>query len=165
MNRLPWSHLLWRSLGFAALWWVLSEGESRAWGLGVLTVGAAVAASLWLWRPPRRLPGSLPGLLGFLAFFLWQSVRGGLMVAALALRPRLRLQPSLQEWTLRLPPGHGRVLLADAMTLTPGTCSARLEGDRLHLHALDVRFASEAQLRITEHRLARALGLEMRDER
>lgn len=145
---------------FAALWWVLAEGETRAWGVGVATVLAATAASVWLW-PPSRAHLSPVGLLAFLAFFAQQSLRGGCTVALLALRPRLRLRPGLRVLPLRLPPGAGRVLLADTLSLLPGTVSAGLCDDELHLHVLDQALVDDADLRAAETRVARLFGLEL----
>lgn len=158
---LPWRSLLPRALAFALLWVILTEGSGRAWWLGAVTVAAALAASLWLWAPARRR-ASAPALLAFAGFFLWHSVRGGLAVAWLALRPGLALRPSLQLWRLRLPPGRGRVLLTDVMSLMPGTCSARLTDEGLLLHVLDEGLVSEADLRAAEHRIASALQLRLK---
>lgn len=145
---------------FAALWWVLAEGESRAWGVGAFSVLAAVAASAVLW-PSTRLGMSPLGLLGFLGFFLWQTLRGGVAVAALAMRPRLRLRPEVRAFALRLPPGAGRVLLADTLSLLPGTVSAGLSDDVLLLHVLDRDLVNDADMRAAEDRVARLLGLEL----
>ncbi len=145
---------------FAALWWVLAEGETRAWGVGAASVLAATAASAWLW-PPSRARLSPLGLLTFVVFFALQSLRGGFTVALLALRPRLRLRPGLHVLPLRLPPGAGRVLLADTLSLLPGTVSAGLCDDALHLHVLDQALVDDADLRAAETRVARLLGLEL----
>lgn len=145
---------------FAALWWVLAEGDGRAWGVGALSVIAAVAASAALW-PPSRLRLSPPGLLVFLGYFLVQSLRGGVTVAALALRPRLRLHPQVRAFALRLPPGAGRVLLADTLSLLPGTVSAGLLDDELLLHVLDRDLVDDADVRAAEDRVARLFGLEL----
>jgi len=145
---------------FAALWWVLAEGDGRTWGVGALSVIAAVAASAVLW-PPSRLSLSPRGLLVFLGFFLLQSLRGGVAVAALALRPRLRLHPEVRTFVLRLPPGGGRVLLADTLSLLPGTVSAGLLDDELLLHVLDRALLDDADVRATEDKVARLFGLEL----
>lgn len=145
---------------FAALWWVLAEGEARAWGVGAVSVLAATAASAWLW-PPARARLSPAGLSAFLLFFAAQSLRGGVTVALLALRPRLELRPDLRVLPLRLPPGAGRVLLADTLSLLPGTVSAGLCDDELHLHVLDQALVDDADLRTAEDRVARLYGLEL----
>ncbi|MGF1644173.1 MAG: Na+/H+ antiporter subunit E [Thiotrichales bacterium] len=147
---------------FSLLWWILVEGDGRAWGVGVVTVVAAVVVSLRAWPAPRgRL--SVMGLVAFLGFFLLHSVRGGVTVAALALRPRMRIRPEFREFRPRLPPGAARVVLADTLSLLPGTVSVGLNGDCLRLHVLDRDLVDEVALRAVEVRIARVFGLELDD--
>ena len=51
------------------------------------------------------------------------------------------------EIRLRLPPGISRALLANTLSLQPGTLSVELADDRLHLHVLDARVPVEPQFR------------------
>jgi len=152
--------LLLRFVFFGGLWWILAEGEWRAWGVGAVVVAAAVAASIPLW-PPRAARVPPAGLAVFLAFFLWQSLRGGVGVAILALKPRLHLRPVLHDLDLRLPPGASRVLLADTLSLMPGTVSVGLSGNTLTLHLLDRDLVTEADLRHAEGRVAALFGLSL----
>lgn len=152
--------LLLRALLFAALWWVLTEGEARAWGVGAIFGTIALGGSLYLW-PPGQRSLSVRGLSAFLAFFLWQSLRGGVAVAGLALRPRLRLRPEMRTLPLRLPPGLARVLFADVLSLMPGTVSADLAQDCLQVHVLDRALVVEADLRAAEEKVARLFRLEL----
>jgi multicomponent Na+:H+ antiporter subunit E len=146
-----------RGAGFAFLWWVLAEGRPEAWGLGLV---AAVAGCVLSFRllPPRREGISLAGLLAFAAFFLWHSARGGLQVAALALRPRPDLAPTLLELPLSLAPGAPRVLMTAAIGLMPGTLGVCLEGDRLRLHVLDERLPAAAEAQALEKCIARVFA-------
>lgn len=150
--------VLWRGALFALLWWALTDGRAGSWGVGSVAVALATAASLHLLPPvPTRV--SRIGLVRFLAFFVHQSLRGGVQVAWFALRPRLAIRPGVHEVELRLPEGIGRVLLASIMSLLPGTLSVELEGDRLCLHVLDDSTPTEAEVRTAEIRLAQMLGL------
>lgn len=143
-----------RGAGFAFLWWVLAEGRPDAWGLGLV---AAVAGCVLSFRllPPRREGISFAGLLAFAAFFLWHSAKGGLQVAAMALRPRPDLVPTLLELPLSLAPGAPRVLMTAAIGLMPGTLGVCLEGDRLRLHVLDERLPAAAEAEALQSRIAR----------
>lgn len=151
------SVILRRSAGFIFLWWVLTEGSTEGWGLGVVAVVAGVAASLRL-MPPRAGAVSVSGFFAFVIFFLWQSVRGGLQVAAMALRPRLDLTPCVLDWPVALPPGPPRLLLTAALGLMPGTVGVRLEGEHLHLHVLDQRLPVAAEVKALEAVIARVFG-------
>lgn len=97
----------WRAPLLALIWWALAEGRSDSWAVGLVTLVLALGASLVLWPPgPGRV--SLVGLARFAGFFLLQSLRGGLQVAALAFAPRPNLSPALVELPMTLPPGPAR---------------------------------------------------------
>lgn len=147
-----------RGVGFAALWWVLAEGSAEAWWLGLAAVAVATAASVAV-LPPRRGAFHLQAAPGFVGYFLWQSVRGGAQVAAMALRPRLDLRPAMVELSLALPPGAPRVLITAALGLMPGTVGVRLDGERLKIHVLDERLPVMEEARKLEARIARLFGV------
>jgi len=147
-----------RGFAFALLWWLLTEGSGIAWGVGLATVALATAASLHL-RPPGAGRFSPRGLLGFAGFFLIESVKGGVQVAALAFQRRPNLAPAFVETQLTLPPGPATVLLANVLSLLPGTLSVHVEGERLRLHALDARLPVLDEVRAAEKHIARMLRL------
>lgn len=152
--------VLWRGTLFALLWWALTDGRPGSWGVGSVSVALATAASLTL-LPPVETYVSRIGLVRFLAFFVVQSLRGGVQVAWFALRPRPGLRPGFHDVALRLPDGIGRVLLANTLSLLPGTLSVELDGDRLCLHVLDETAPTEREVRVVEDRLAHMLGLRL----
>jgi multicomponent Na+:H+ antiporter subunit E len=119
------------------LWLVLSDFDpaSLAFGAPAILAGAALTAMLPPAPPWRIAPLAA---LGFAGFFAWQSVRGALDVARRALDPRLPLRPGFRTVILTLGPGPGRVLLANTVSLLPGTLSAEIEGRRLIVHTLDL---------------------------
>lgn len=150
--------MLQRSLLFALLWWVLVEGRPDSWGLGLLAICAALWASLRQLPPgSRRL--SLTGLLGYLAFFVSNSVRGGAQVAWMALRGRQALQPAILEWEMALPPGAPSVLLLNTLGLMPGTLGVELTDDRLRIHVVDERLPILAEVAVLEAHIARMFGV------
>lgn len=150
--------LLGRFLLFSGLWWVLTESYPGAWGFG-LPVALLAALVSFAFRRPDGWRIHLSGVLRFLPFFLWQSLRGGIDVAGRALHPRLPLAPGLLDLTLRLPPGPARVFFADTLSLLPGTCSVHLEQAQLRIHALDAASLREAELRGVETRVAALFGI------
>lgn len=125
-----------RGLLFVALWWILAESRNDGWLLGGIAVAAATWTSLKL-LPPARQSIRPAGLMAFLRFFVWHSLRGGLQVAGMALRGREALQPAIIELQVSLPPGSARILLVNALGLMPGTLGIDLDGASLRLHVLD----------------------------
>lgn len=134
-----------RGLPFAAVWVLLAGVAPGAWLIGAPALALAVWSSLWLRRESG--PGiSLPGGLRFIGFFAAQSVRGGLDVAGRTLGRRVRIQPGFRDYRTGLPAGRPRLLLANCVTLFPGTLTASLRGDTLSLHVLDLEADLQADL-------------------
>lgn len=146
-----------RGLLFALLWWISVEGRQDAWGMGLVAAAAATGVSLVL-LPPGKNSVSLGGLLGFLGFFVWQSAKGGVQVAAIALRGRLDLRPTVIELSLGLPPGLPRVLLAGVLGLMPGSAGICLTGDRLRVHVLDEHLPVATEAAALEAHIAQMFG-------
>jgi multicomponent Na+:H+ antiporter subunit E len=136
-----------------ALLWLMLAREAAA------AVGAvAVAVALWtLARTAAPGAGRLrwARVLPLAAAFLWQSLAGGIDVTRRILAPAMPLAPGLVTLRLALPDEGARVLLALLVSLMPGTLAARLQGDRLTLHVLDLRLPIEAETRRIEHLIAR----------
>lgn len=122
---------------FGLLWLVITEGRPGSWVVGLVFVAAATWLSLALHQSPGWRLRPL-GLLRFVPYFAWYSLRGGVDVAWRALHPRMPLNPGLLEYQLRLPTPAARVFLAGVLSLLPGTLGARIEGPRLIVHALDL---------------------------
>lgn len=122
-----------RTVLFALLWWILTEGEMDSWPVGVPVVLFATLVSMVLMPP---LFWSLTGIARFVPFFLWHSLRGGADVAWLAFHPRLPIAPEMIEYPLQLSPGLPRVIMINTVSLLPGTLSAELGKDCLNIHVL-----------------------------
>ncbi|NBC12835.1 MAG: cation transporter [Gammaproteobacteria bacterium] len=163
------ARLLGRFAVFWGVWWLLTDG--RADGLVFGAAFAAVAAAMPLViveprgtdTPLALLPTVLRGLL-LLPFFLWQSLYGGIDVAARAFKPRLPLTPTLFDYRLRLPPGPAPVMLASLVSLMPGTL-AIVSGARLRVHVLDAGRDYQDELELLEAQVAWIFGVALQAPR
>ncbi len=118
------------------------------------------------WVSVLLLPGmslSLTGVLRFIPFFFWHSLRGGVGVARLVLDPQLPLSPGIVKYCWRLPPGVSRVFMANTVSLLPGSLSVEVGTTCLHLHVLNDtdndNFSSE--LATIEQRVADLFTLDL----
>lgn len=123
---------------------------------GHLLLGAVLALALplftvrfWPHRPRVRKPLKL---LGYIAMLLWDIIIANLTVARLILGPTARLRPVFLKLPLELRNGFAIVVLANTISLTPGTVSSDLSPDRrtLLIHALDVEDPEQAVARIKQ---------------
>lgn len=152
--------LLMRTVVLALIWWILAGGSPSSWAVGGVAIALSTWASMRL-SPPGLIHFSPVGALGFFGFFLWQSLKGGLQVAYLALRPHPDLQPVQMELVLRLQPGPGQLFLASALCLMPGTLALDIQNGQLKLHVLDARMPVEHDVRSAEVWIARMYKQEL----
>jgi multicomponent Na+:H+ antiporter subunit E len=88
----------------------------------------------------RRFWGRAMRIAGLAMLFVQELILSALRVAAIVLRPRLRLKPALIAFPLTAKSDVEITLLANLITLTPGTLSVDVSADRTHLliPAIDV---------------------------
>lgn len=150
--------ILLRGLGLFGVWWALTDGRTANGWLGAIGIAAAVAASLAvLPAGDRRFrAGALPS---FVAYFLWHSMRGGVQVAAFALRPRPNIAPAIVHLAPALPPGAPRLLMLYALALMPGTVGVRMDDSGLTVHVLDARLPVASEAQTLENHIARLFAV------
>jgi multicomponent Na+:H+ antiporter subunit E len=112
----------------------------------------------WLSRG-ERTRWSPAGLFRFVPYFIRTTIHGGVDVSRRALSPRMRLEPGLLRYDLRLVTGTARVFFVNSVSLLPGTLSADLRGDCLWVHVIDLSQANHEQLRRLEERVAGLFAL------
>lgn len=141
----------------AAVW--LALNGVAAWPVGFLaaTLGALAGALLvpgdpYRWRPLR--------LLGFLAWFVGASVRGGLDVAWRAFQVRVTIDPVFVDYRLSLPAGPPRTLMLSVISLLPGSLSVDLDREHNVLCVHLLAPGMESGLKPLEQRIAHLFGLE-----
>lgn len=75
----------------------------------------------------------------YLLIFLWHLVRANLDVARRVLSPSLPINPGIVRVRTGLTSPLGKLVLANSITLTPGTLTLDADGDSLYVHWIDVR--------------------------
>ncbi len=153
--RLLDSGVLIRGLCAAGVWAVATGGDPASWIVGAPAAALAAWLSLVL-RPQPAVRLSATGLIRFVPYFLWQSLRGGMAVAMLALRGRRHLEPLV----CRIPSGldtlPAREMALSTCSLLPGSLGADLDGQDYLVHALrGPEDAVIADMRDIERRVAR----------
>jgi multicomponent Na+:H+ antiporter subunit E len=147
-----------RTVGFLALWIMLSGGDPADLPTGLVAALAAAWASLRLLAPGtgRMQPAALTKLM---LRFLRQSVVAGVDVARRALDPRLPIHPGFVVYPMGLPPGPARNACTSLMSLSPGTVPTGLDNNgALLIHCLDIEQPVAAQLAAEEALLVQAIG-------
>jgi multicomponent Na+:H+ antiporter subunit E len=141
----------------AAFWLLMSGGSPSSWVVG----GPAVIAGAWAGHALGAFRGdmwSFTGVLRFLPFFLYESVRGGIDVTRRVMASVPRVDPGLHDYPLTLKDPHARLLFVNSVSLLPGTLAADLRDDILVVHAIDRKIALDSEIRELERAVGRIYG-------
>lgn len=134
-------------LGWLTLVWVgLWGSPTPANVLGGIAVGVAVVGLLPLSAVPSHGLVRPVALLRFVVFFAFDLLRASTKVAAQVLRPRLQLRQAVVAVPVRGASDRLLTLLANAISLTPGTLTLEVDRPRstLYVHVLDVGSGPDA---------------------
>jgi multicomponent Na+:H+ antiporter subunit E len=171
-----WEHplFLWSAqfIGLFALWLALSGRFTAEFlVLGAVSAGVVAFLSQHLVLHPARAEKFAPvstsftwliaATLRFLAYVPWllyQIVAANVQVTYVILRPRLNISPRLVVFDTSLKTEPAQVLLANSITLTPGTITVDVNNGRFLVHALSVNFAEGLEEGAMQDRVARVLG-------
>lgn len=127
-------------LGWLA--WLLLAGTLR---LEEVIAGAVVSLLVTLlsgrhlavYAGVRFTPDAVIHLFAFLLVFLRALVHANIDMARRVLSPALPIRPAVVQVETRLQSPLGRLLLTNAITLTPGTLSIDVEGNLVRVHWVD----------------------------
>lgn len=138
-----------RFIEHAILLWVMWLALTASLDPQELAAGAVFAligAVLVQVVAPQRLasgtglhPRRLVALVVYVPWLLLQIFLSNIDVALRVLDPKLPIHPGIVRVKTRLKSPIGRMILANSITLTPGTLSVDIEGDEICVHWIDAR--------------------------
>lgn len=149
-----------RLVFFCSIWFVLSKADLSSWPFAFPTILISTWISLCLVGPEGQLFKPVV-LLGYLPLFVWKSIASAFDVMVRVLNPSLPIQPGLVHYHLTLTHEGARVLLANCITMLPGTISAQLNDDHLIIHSLDTSLPVHAIINRLERKIANIFRLEI----
>jgi len=133
-----------RSLSLAIVlglfWAALSgHGEALIVAMGIASVVLVVATARRLnvvdsEGHPLQLARRAPG---YILWLLWQIVLSNVAVVRQILRPHIEVDPQLVTVASGQADDLGAVIYGNSITLTPGSITIAIDGDRILVHALD----------------------------
>lgn len=119
--------------------WVLLTGslavDELLAGLVVAFVVSFISAPyIAIFDGVRYQPRALISVVLYLGYFFRELIRANFDLARRLLSPSLPISPELVEVRTELSSNLGQLLLANSITLTPGTLSVDLFDDRILVH-------------------------------
>lgn len=130
-------------------WDVLITGAA----IGIVMWGLVLMFTGWSVKKEIRAIGLLPHAFSYVFFLLVEIFKANMGVLKVILFHRA--DPVIRVIKTPLKSRAARVVLANSITLTPGTVTVRLEGDTLTVHALTGKIAEGLTDFSLEKRLVR----------
>jgi multicomponent Na+:H+ antiporter subunit E len=78
-------------------------------------------------------------LMVYLAVFIWSCIKANFDVAYRVLHPDMPIKPGIVKVKTSLKSDFARMLLANSITMTPGTLTVDIIGDYLYIHWIYIR--------------------------
>jgi multicomponent Na+:H+ antiporter subunit E len=83
-------------------------------------------------------PKKIFNIIKFIFVFLIALIKSNLDVARRVINPKLPINPGIVTYKTELKSDTAKVLLANAITLTPGTLTVDVIGNEMYIHWIDV---------------------------
>jgi multicomponent Na+:H+ antiporter subunit E len=160
-------------LRFTALYgfWVILSGrfESKYLFIGMICALVVTFLTQDLMQPKERQaksgqvspPSFLISAWRFFCYSLWllrSIVESNLQVAYLVLHPKMPVRPGLLRFTTKLYSRTGHIILANSITLTPGTITVDFDDGTYTIHALVPEAAAALVDAKMQNKLERIFG-------
>ncbi len=129
-----------------AFWFLLSGQTAPI--LLILGVVSSLFVAYWshdlLIGKARRIDfGKGFRFLAYLPWLFWQIILSNVILVKLVLNPKMPLDPVVIRFKHGLKTDFGIVLLANSITLTPGTLTIEATSEELLVHAIDRAMAED----------------------
>ncbi|MEO0074759.1 MAG: Na+/H+ antiporter subunit E [candidate division WOR-3 bacterium] len=109
-------------------------------GLIVSLIVAIVFGGYFSYHPIKILqPHRLLWLLVYIPIFGWECLKANFDVAYRVIHPERPLKPGIVKIKTKLKTDLAKTMLANSITMTPGTMSVDIEGDILYIHWIWIR--------------------------
>jgi multicomponent Na+:H+ antiporter subunit E len=134
-----------RSLLFVILFffWVLWNNtmDFKIWLYGVipsLLVVLFFGQSITIFNGVKLTPKSFFYSFVYIVVFVWALIKSNIDVLLRVLNPKLPINPGIVKIKTNIKSPMGRLILANSITLTPGTFVVDIKEEFLYIHWIDV---------------------------
>jgi len=133
-------------VAFLALW-IIFNGRLTA---EILLIGMVLCLALYVFcckflgysiRKELQVMKKAPLAIQYGVILIVEILKANRQVMHFIMTPKYQVEPKLVHFTSRLKSETLRVVLANSITLTPGTITVGLNGAEFYVHCLDREFA------------------------
>lgn len=143
------------------LLWILLNGQLTG---EIVCFGIVIAGAMYAFfckfmdysiEKDILLLRKLPLILLYILVLFWEIIKANVSAIRLTLSYRNEIDPVIVQFQTGLKTDLANVVLANSITLTPGTITVAMEEDELTVHALDVNLAAGMDDSVFVHMLRR----------
>lgn len=128
------------------LFWLMLNGRLEA---DILIVGSIISLAITLlyrnglsfFTEFRFTPAAFVAGFRYYGYFFKELFKSNLTLAVIVLSPSLPVNPAIIKVRTKLKSRMGRLILANSITLTPGTLTVEMEGEWLYIHCVTLESA------------------------
>jgi len=126
--------------------WVLLNGR---WTTEIAVVGIIVCAALYAFmvafmgyspKQELKIARRIPRIIGYFIYLITEITKSSIATIKLIWSPDMEIQPRVTSFHTRLKSDPGKVILANSITMTPGTITVDVRDDLFLIHCLDESF-------------------------
>lgn len=132
-----------------AAWLILNHSISTEYlvsgALIALAISLLLCRECLVFNDLNLTPKAFLYTIYFLAVFLRELIKANFVMVKLVLSPSLPIKPGIIKANTSLKSSMARLILANSITLTPGTFTIDIIGDTLYIHCVHVDTADAEQ--------------------
>ncbi len=138
------SKWLYTTIIFLVVWIVLTgtvRTDELAVGLLVSALLALFTHELFTTEGMKNLHPKkvLLAIFYIFPYLFWQMVKANLDVAYRVLHPKRPIKPGIVKVKTKMKSNLGKLMVANSITLTPGTFTMMVDGEDMYIHWIDVK--------------------------
>jgi multicomponent Na+:H+ antiporter subunit E len=116
----------------------LDKQEIIAGVIVALLITVFLGRKLTVFADIRLSPQAVIFAVRYFFVFIIELIKSNLDVAFRVLHPKLPINPGIVKVKTNLQSRLGRIILANSITLTPGTLTVEIKDDNYYIHWIDV---------------------------
>ncbi len=137
------SKFLYTALVMFLLWLLLTS----SFNVQELVAGAVIAILVAAFTHERFTKKGLANLhpkrvvcmFIYFFYFFWQMIKANIDVAWRVIHPKMPINPGIVHVKTKMKSDFGKLMVANSITLTPGTLTLEVLGDDMLIHWIDVK--------------------------
>lgn len=145
---------LFKAIGLAIVFWgvylvlvgTTTYQELLVGAIVSFIISYGVVELMLTWHGTKTtLGGILLFLFVYVPYFIYAMIKANIDVAYRVLHPSMPIDPAVVSFKTKLKSDLGKLILANSITLTPGTITLEVKGDEFFIHWIDAPVSDPEQ--------------------